>query len=85
MLQSAVMLGEGLIPYPTALESCLLRLCKGGVYWSSEMLVQLVKVKMKSLWPVFGLLVTTWAAMAALQHGGLSPTPSMMSWLCIAV
>lgn len=49
------------------------------------MLVQLVKVKMKSLCPVFGSLVTALADMAALKHGGLSPAPSMISWLCTAV
>lgn len=58
---------------------------QGGDCWSSGMLQQLVKVKTKSLGPVFVLLVTTWAARAALQHGVLYVTPRAMSWLCMCI
>lgn len=46
-------------------------------------MLELWDVEAASLSPVFGLLVTTWAARAALEHGGPCVTPRVTSWLCV--
>lgn len=46
-------------------------------------MLELWDVEAASLSPVFGLFVTTWAARAALQHGGLCVTARVMSSQCM--